>query len=319
MLYLLDPRRENRVAGGNDQQATNAAQCYRSLSDLSAYTRAHRDLLMAALEAYFDNSDGDTAIAFAGYVADVSQWRSFEAAWKAALDEFEVPYFHMKEFAKVDGVYAHLNKDHRRKAAFFCRLIDVIDAFTTASVSTCIRLNDLQRFNANHGLGLDPHALALYGCITQLLGEFQGQEIAVVIDRLDKAYQKIALAIDYAVTDGAHAACENQVVIAPLAKKESFKDVLPIQAADMISWELRKHSKDRDEYFEHYFTGSNNWLANLKTMSDYMTAHVRKHGNFPRERATYKRLLDTPRAVGYTWTYAELEDLHAMHQSGWRR
>lgn len=279
---------------------------------------------MAALKAYFDNSDSDTVVAFAGYISTVDKWKIFERDWASVLSEFNVPYLHMKEFGKekladAPHAYKELNEDHRRKAEFFSRLIEVLNENTVASISTCIRINDLDRFNIINSVDLNPHSIALYGCIMQMLGEFRDQHIEVIVDKIEKAHQKVGEAIDYAMTDGSHIKCEQLLQIDPLTADNSFKKILPMQAADFIAWELRKISKDRDEWYEVYYTGSNNWRANLKSMSEWAINHVERYGDFPRERKTFKRLLKTPRAVGFNWTYPELMDLHAMHPNGWYR
>ena len=57
--------------------------------------------LMMILKGYFDDS-GDAidpqhqACSVGGYITNADAWPSFEDDWQKALDEFEVPYLHMK-------------------------------------------------------------------------------------------------------------------------------------------------------------------------------------------------------------------------------
>jgi hypothetical protein len=60
--------------------------------------------VVAVIRGYFDNS-GDAndpqhnVLTLGGYLANEGQWEKFEGEWKANLDEFKLPYLHMKEFA----------------------------------------------------------------------------------------------------------------------------------------------------------------------------------------------------------------------------
>jgi hypothetical protein len=261
------------------------------IGSLTAFVRPPGTLFMIPLKAYFDNSDADTVVAFAGYVSTVDKWAEFEVGWDAVLREFGVPYLHMKEFAKEGGVYEELKNDPVRKAAFFSGLIDIISEHTVACISASIRIRDLERFNFDRGLNLNPHSVALYGCIMQLLGEFPQQAIQVVVDKVEKPYGKIDQAVQHAMMDGAHDSCERLLEITPLRSDESFKSVLGMQAADFVAWELRKSNKDRDEFFEHYYPGSNNWPANMSAMINWMSDYFKRYGEFPRERKSFQRLI----------------------------
>lgn len=41
-----------------------------------------------------------------GYVGGALHWAEFEETWPMALANHEVPYFHMREMADPNGVYA---------------------------------------------------------------------------------------------------------------------------------------------------------------------------------------------------------------------
>ena len=120
---------------------------------------------MAILRAYFDDSRDakDQAITFAGYLSTVQLWEEFDRSWQAVLDKFHVPYLHMKEFGDPAGKYKHIKEDPDEEAAFMRSLIEVISRYTRFGTQVTVLLDDLERFNTDHGLALDPYALAVYG------------------------------------------------------------------------------------------------------------------------------------------------------------
>ena len=63
---------------------------------------------MEGLNGYWDDSDGDGAIAVAGYVATEDSWKEFDPLSKAALGE--LPYLHMKELHQEVGAFAGWDK-----------------------------------------------------------------------------------------------------------------------------------------------------------------------------------------------------------------
>jgi hypothetical protein len=89
---------------------------------------------MAILHAYFDesgsHSDSDSFVV-AGYLASVDMWRQFEAQWNEALNDFDLPFFHMADYANMVGYYAGWPENVRRSR--LGRLIDIINRNTLAS------------------------------------------------------------------------------------------------------------------------------------------------------------------------------------------
>lgn len=60
------------------------------------------------LTCYFDESGGDDLglTCVCGFVASVDQWEQFEVDWRLFLAKYDVPYFHMKEYAQSKGPFA---------------------------------------------------------------------------------------------------------------------------------------------------------------------------------------------------------------------
>src|ERR1700691_3026173 len=67
-------------------------------------------LRVAAITGYFDTSGKASSasaieLVVSGFVSTRKKWNRFEEQWQAVLEEFEVPYFHMKEFGPSTGVF----------------------------------------------------------------------------------------------------------------------------------------------------------------------------------------------------------------------
>lgn len=65
------------------------------------------------------------AIAVLGLVVRVTRWQRFEREWQGVLDDYRVPYFHMREYAHSRGPFASWKGDEERRAAFCGQLIKV--------------------------------------------------------------------------------------------------------------------------------------------------------------------------------------------------
>src|ERR1700704_2413132 len=81
-------------------------------------------VLMAFLTAYLDESKSDPMFVLGGFVAPVQAWSRFSRNWKKVLNEYKVPYLHMKEFAFFKGPFKEWTEDDRK--AFLGQLLFVI-------------------------------------------------------------------------------------------------------------------------------------------------------------------------------------------------
>ena len=128
---------------------------------------------MAILKAYLDDSGdpdgGHNFLTVGGYVATVDYWEYFEKQWTEILDEFRVPYFHMKEFWNANGIYKNIKKEKNREREFIEASILIIKATAEICVSVTVKLADLVIFNKRHKLDLDPYSLAIYGCLIHMI------------------------------------------------------------------------------------------------------------------------------------------------------
>jgi len=68
-------------------------------------------IVLSGYQAFFDRSaDQDSSpiggTVVAGFVSTVEHWNSWEDEWNTVLKLFNVPYFHMKEFAAARGAFS---------------------------------------------------------------------------------------------------------------------------------------------------------------------------------------------------------------------
>ena len=123
----------------------------RILHPLSSKTR-----LVLALTAYMDESghSADPALHFAGmagFIAPGLAWDEFEKSWSAILNQFELEWFHMNEFAHFEGPFE--GWDEKRRRDLFGQLIGVIKktrAIPTGAVVSVADFNSLSEGQQPH-------------------------------------------------------------------------------------------------------------------------------------------------------------------------
>ena len=199
------------------------------------------------ITSYFDASGGQEhpAVIVAGYISTVAQWRKFDKEWRKVLarKEFDVPYFHMKEFAHSAEVFKSWKGDEHRRRRFINALIAIIARYAKAGFACMIKDSIWNEVNESYPLS------ELYGCSFALAGRDcvnkthtwgeekqhrQRNEIRCVFEDGDKGKGELIRVVE-----------EAQKPI-PLFEPGRPKPELnhpgttPLQAADFAAWELLK-------------------------------------------------------------------------------
>jgi hypothetical protein len=274
---------------------------------------------VAVLKVYIDDSGDSTdpkqrdlVLTVAGYVSNIDRWKRFEWLWNDVLEGYEVPYLHMKEWWDRDGtIYRNIKSDPEQEAHFFGDLVQTIKDTMLCAVSASIRLRDLHVFNEREGLNLNAYAFGLYACIIELRTKFPKDEIQIVVDKIAKPHKHIDLGKQYAETDTFEDLKADEIPITPLGKEESFKTILPIQAADFLAWEVRKYGNDRIS-----------WIPPDKGDKESFRADYRKWAEEanPRLRKSAVYLDRAVQHVGYVWDAFNINAAHTIrHKNGWVR
>jgi hypothetical protein len=72
------------------------------------------------LSAYFDETghsrdERQLFNGMAGVLTPTDHWAAFEERWKRTLKDFKIPFFHMKDFASLKGLFNGWSEDKRRR------------------------------------------------------------------------------------------------------------------------------------------------------------------------------------------------------------
>ena len=107
----------------------------------------------------------------AGFLSTVDQWVLFEKEWAAVLKEFNVKYFHMREFAHSVEQFDGWKNDEEKRRRFLTALVQVIVSRTKYWVGSCIVLKDYDQVDADFKLHEQFHPYPLNGrtCIDMIL------------------------------------------------------------------------------------------------------------------------------------------------------
>jgi hypothetical protein len=272
--------------------------------------------IMAVLKGYFDDSQTTDRIwSIAGYVGDDPHWAEYEAMWPLVLATHDVPYFHRKEMSKPNGQFKkwYPAQEHETElAAFQGDLAKVIGRSGLKAFGSIVRIKDLNRFNAESGLRLDPYSLAAYGCMLIVGKDYLGHSVELIFDHVEKVDSKLAKARDYADADHywSQDGVFEKVIIVGLPKKVTFKEVTAIQAADFWAWEWRKHQLKMDEWHE---------IEGKPSDFDQRWAHMQ--GWFRTKpvimRESARALLESSSFNGIIWDYQQMCDAHQARDGVW--
>jgi len=274
------------------------------------------------VKGYFDDSQTKGQLwVLAGYVGGPLHWEEFDATWPMALANHDVPYFHMREMQDPNGVYGkwyHAGEHKRELANFFEDLTKVIGRSGLVPFSSLVRLKDLERFNSETDLSLQPYSLAAYGCML-LAGQWYGNVPAeLVFDHVEKVESKLARAREYADSDIYYGpdGIFDKVVITGLPKHLTFREIPALQAADFWVWEYRKNHLKLDEWWS-----LDDRPEDLDAQWEHMLQWVNeKHGSF--EAATRRSLQELIRrssnqTPGIIWSYRQLCEAHKARGGVW--
>jgi hypothetical protein len=206
--------------------------------------------------AFDESGDGDDPVhscaSIGGYVGSVDSWDRFEIEWQRLLDEFSIPYLHIKEFGTPKGPYADLVSDPPRMATMFARFVEVIGSSDLTAFAAVVRIPDLQTFNRDCGQNIEWYPLALHHCLGEIALQYPDVMMDLAVDRIPYPHRKIAKALEYMAAQPLHPECYEAAKnfrIAPLPKGLTFKNVRALQAADFLTWEARKSIHMKADYF----------------------------------------------------------------------
>ena len=198
---------------------------------------------MLVLNGYFDESgthDGSDAVAVAGYLSTAEQWDAFDGDWSAALGQWGVRHFHMTDFANGAKPFDTWSAEERHTR--FAVLTQIIHAHVIASVGWVIptRLYDAIVSDTAKRYTGGPYGLAAVGCFIDaahlLRPTFPASRIAYVFEHGARGAGQVLKVFQQNMADPAQ---RTELMMQSL--KFEGKEFVPLQAADILAYELHKH------------------------------------------------------------------------------
>lgn len=209
------------------------------LGYMAAAICAKPDDLMATivpspLTLYGDASgkEKDSILAVGGVVGRIDEWLAFEPEWNAVLNEFEVPYFHMREFAhSVEAYKTGWKEKEDKRRAFIDALVKVLLRHAGYWMGACVVRSDYLKVDTDYRLheSYHPYTLCARYCVDQAT-----------------AWRDIhwpTVPIKYVFESGdPHPGQLRDAVVRAYGVEPIFRkrDNVPLQAADFAAYEVLK-------------------------------------------------------------------------------
>lgn len=198
-------------------------------------------MLTSCLDASGGEDHGFVVVA--GYVAQLPRWEMFARDWQFMLKQYDVPYFHMKDFAHGKEPFDSQGwKNEVRRENFLRHLVSVIATYTDFGVACLIRYKDFLEADKQYHLRDAypfPYVLAARDCIAivnkQLKRKGISDPVEYVFERGDRGAG--------ALVDLATAQNLNIPTFKSSRDHGNEKGVVQLQAADFAAYELYKGMK----------------------------------------------------------------------------
>lgn len=200
-------------------------------------------LVATILTAYFDESGthkGAPAVSVAGYVSTKERWESFETEWRESLAIYNIDHFHMTDFIAGQGQFK--NWPRQKKRLRLRKLIDAVNHHALAAIGIVIPMSFYQALSEQERVVCDsPYRIAAMQCcaeISRWLDTYDpSAEVAYVFEVGAKGAGKVAEFFRASMNEKG---VREQLRILSF-KFEDKKRFVPLQAADILAWELYRN------------------------------------------------------------------------------
>jgi hypothetical protein len=204
---------------------------------------------MMKLTAYMDETGhaqdlAQKFVGMAGLIAPADKWSQFESGWHRVLGDFNLPYFHMIEFAHSVKIFVPFKNDEPRRKELFGRLIEVIEAANPLPMGWILPLDVYRNLSPQEqNVFGEPYYRALLYCLflpaplyvaTQSYEEIEQERIKLVFSEQIEFGPK---ALRYYET------ARSMYPIFQRVDPPTFcdmKKLVPLQAADIVAYELNR-------------------------------------------------------------------------------
>jgi hypothetical protein len=280
---------------------------------------------MIVLKGWFDESGTDphpdiNVGSFAGYIASVDTWNRFEGLWGQVLADYDVPYFHGREFGPSIGPFKKWKNDEQKRRCFINSLTEAVaySGDDISGVGSGVFLDDLQRFNQERSQSLEPYSFCMSACFMEIFNRIwqRDERVEAVCDTTDRPYLRIDKAFGYLHHDPFYHQCEKHIVMVPLCEGFSFKNVFQIQLADFAAWELRQNNERVRTWYKTTTGEEDRTLLNWFT---WIHSQPKKPTHWSGERKSLVSLLGAAPIQGFIWDYDAIVRADAARARIWSR
>lgn len=205
--------------------------------------------VLAVFKAYIDDSASDQdmrEIVLAGYVQTCAVWEVFSDAWQAVLDASpSIRYFHMVEAQNLRGEFKGWTEEARdAKVAAFVDVIDRHEPWSVSCHMSLAQFDGIVRPIAPYDLSYPYHycMTAIVSTLARLhASEGWTGRIDFVFDDKSEVGPELAMfrRVIWETLDRA-----GRAVLGKLDHEDDTR-VLPLQAADLFAWHVRRSGEIR--------------------------------------------------------------------------
>jgi hypothetical protein len=180
----------------------------------------------------------------AGYLSDERRWKRFEREWARALKEHGAQYLHMREYAQCRGEFE--GWPERKRRALMSKLTWIIKSnvqFRVGIVVPCEAYKQTAGSIEPNNTRLSPFWLCFQDCLSAIAEYCQEHkitdDIALVFDENNES-SKHANGFYNSFKQSSNVPNRNQLVSLSFVND---KKVTPLQAADLLAYELNKYHR----------------------------------------------------------------------------
>jgi len=194
--------------------------------------------------AYMDETghagdDNQHFCGMAGFLATSDSWTVLDRKWKQTLNRFRVDYMHMKEYAHSKGVFTGWKGDESKRKAFYSELLSHLREIRAIPFGSIVSLDGYRKLSdEDKVLFTEPYLRSLADCV------------GIPAARLEEMSPEIKYSVVFSEqaefrhkASKVHELFRAMYRIGERMKYPSFDnmmDLVPLQAADMIAYELHR-------------------------------------------------------------------------------
>ncbi|HEX8250641.1 MAG TPA: DUF3800 domain-containing protein [Pyrinomonadaceae bacterium] len=184
-------------------------------------------------------------VGMAGLFAPSKNWEKFEKQWKETLEKFDIPFFHMKDFAHSTGFFKEWKGDEIKRRQLFGELMRTIKQNGALPFGCTIPL-DYYRQHPQYlqDANKNPYYLAFMFCallLSYMVEPFRedGETIAPVFAEQTEFQHEAMRFYQGLKRNGTISDLLDFPVFRPMQK------FVPLQAADLVAYEVHKEAGRR--------------------------------------------------------------------------